>query len=164
MNYFLLVALALGILLVLFNLVENLKPIRIVLSPIDFHLSIYIDDILTQRSSIDQAHICLHHIQSYDIVLYRLVFIIEDVDFIEITDYFTQKMLLRQIGQRLAQHLLIGYFENETQSGIFPKYKKLENYLRRREIETVNLNQRLVRDSKCSSRKRISHSSIIVDL
>lgn len=113
------------------NIIENFKQRRIVLSPLDFHVSIYINNILKQQYSIDRAYICLHQIKSYNILLYHLVFIIEDIHLIKITDYFSFQLQLRQIGKYLAQNLYISYIESEYWIGIFPKYKKLKNYIRK---------------------------------
>ena len=52
------------------NLIENLKEKRIVLSPLDFHVSIYINNIFKQQCSIDRVYICLQQIESYNILLY----------------------------------------------------------------------------------------------
>ncbi|CAF0909624.1 unnamed protein product [Adineta steineri] len=111
------------------NLIENFQQRRIVLSPLDFHVSIYRNNILKQQCSIDRAYICLHKIESYNILLYHLVFIIEDIDFIKITDYFYYKFQLRQIGKHLAKNLFLSYIESQYWIGIFPKYKKLKNFI-----------------------------------
>ncbi|CAF0904437.1 unnamed protein product [Rotaria sordida] len=125
------------------NLFENFKQRRIVLSPIDFHVSIYINNILKQQCSIDHVYICLHEIKSYNILLYHLVFIIEDIDFIKISDYFYYKFQLRQIGKCLAKNLYISYLESQYWIGIFPKYKKLKNYIKNKQKQqTVNRNHR----------------------
>ncbi len=121
------------------NLIENLKQRCIVLSPLDFHVSIYINNILKQQCSIDRAYICLHEIESYNILLYHLVFIIEDIDLIKITDYFSYQLQLRQIGKCLAQNLYISYIESHNWIGIFPKYKKLKNYFQKRKYTIINL-------------------------
>ncbi len=117
------------------NLIENFKQRRIVLSPLDFHVSIYINNTLKQQCSIDRAYICLHEIESYNVLLYHLVFIIEDSDFIKISDYFYYKFQLRQIGKRLAQNLYISYIESQNWIGRFPKYKKLQNYIHKQTID-----------------------------
>lgn len=102
------------------------------MSPLDFHVSIYINNILKQQCSIDRAYICLHQIQSYNILLYHLVFIIEDIDLIYITDYFYYQLQLRQIGKCLAENLYLSYIESDHWIGIFPKYKRLQNYIQKR--------------------------------
>ena len=122
------------------NIIENFKQRRIVLSPLNFYVSIYINNILKQQCSIDRAYICLHKIESYNILLYHLVFIIEDIDLIRITDYFHYQLQLRQIGKCLAQNLYISYIESQYWIGIFPKYKKLKNYI---EKQTVNNNENI---------------------
>ena len=114
-------------------MIENLKQRRIVLSPLDFHISIYINNKLKQQCPIDRAYICLHQIESYNILLYHLVFIIEDIDFITISDYFYYQFQLRQIGKRLAQNLYISYLESQNWIGIFPKYNKLKKYIRKQQ-------------------------------
>lgn len=98
-------------------------------------MSFYKNQILIERHSIDRAYICLQQIQSYDILLYRLIFVIEDVDFIKITDYFPVELPLRRIGKSLAQNLYISYIESAGWNGIFPKYRKLKNYIGK---QTVN--------------------------
>jgi hypothetical protein len=112
------------------NLIENFKQRRIVLSPIDFHVSIYINNNLKQQYSIDRAYICLHQIKSYDILLYHLVLIIEDFDLIKISDYFSSQSQLQHIGKCLAQNLYLSYIESEYWMGIFPKYKKFKYFNR----------------------------------
>lgn len=121
------------------NIIENFQYRRIVLSPLDFHVSFYKNQILIEGHSIDRAYICLQQIQSYDILLYRLIFVIEDVDMIEITDYFPWELPLRRIGKCLAGNLYISYIESARWNGIFQKYKKLKNYI---EKQTVNPNNR----------------------
>lgn len=98
-------------------------------------MSFYRNDHLIQQCSIDRAYICLQEILSYDILLYRLVFVLEDIDLIEITDYFTSDIFLRRIGKCLARNLYISYIESAHWNGIFPKYQLLKNYLQR---QTVN--------------------------
>lgn len=152
-----------------FNLIENLKPIRIVLAPLDFRVSIYIDDKLRQHYPIECAYICLHQTKSYDVLLYHLVLIIEDVDFIQITDYFSYQFQLRQIGKRLAQNLYIGYLENEHWMGIFPKYLKLRNHIKlEQKVNAVDEGHRRStldeNDGAHFQRKRSIPSCTIVDL
>ncbi len=149
-EFFLLFTFGLLSIFLCLNLIENFKQRRIVLSPLDFHVSIYINNILKQQYSIEHAYICLHQIKSYDILLYHLVFIIEDIDFIKITDYFSYQSQLRQIGKHLAQNLYINYIESEYWMGIFPKYKKLKNYIQK---QTINSNNSI-------SRRRNIQSSI----
>lgn len=120
------------------NLIENFKQRRIVLSPLDFHISIYINNILKQQCSIDRAYICLHKTESYNILLYHLVFIIEDIDCIQISDYFSYKFQLRQIGKRLAQNFYISYLESQYWIGIFPKYKILKKYITLNQYDNIN--------------------------
>jgi len=98
-------------------------------------VSIYINNILKQQCSIDRAYICLHEIESYNVLLYHLVFIIEDIDFIKISDYFYYKFQLRQIGKCLAQNLYISYIESQYWIGRFPKYKKLQNYIQKQTMD-----------------------------
>ena len=124
------------------NLIEHLQQIRIVLSPVDFHISIYANDRLKQRCSIDRAYVCLHQIESYNVLLYHLVFVVEDIDLIKISDYFSYQWQLRQIGQRLAENLLISYVESQHWIGIFPKYQKLRTFTANRDDRTVNSNER----------------------
>lgn len=121
------------------NIIENLKQRRIVLSPLDFHVSLYISNTLKQRCSIDRVCICLHKIESYNTLLYHLVFIIEDIDFIKISDYFYYQFQLRQIGKRLARNLYISYLESENYIGIFPKYKRLKKYIRKKQVVQQNI-------------------------
>jgi hypothetical protein len=98
-------------------------------------VSIYINNTLKQQCSIDRAYICLHEIESYNVLLYHLVFIIEDIDFIKISDYFYYKLQLRQIGKCLAQNLYISYIESQYWIGRFPKYKKLQNYIQKQTMD-----------------------------
>ncbi|CAF3285969.1 unnamed protein product [Rotaria socialis] len=149
------------------NLIENLKQRRIVLSPLDFHVSIYINNTLKQQCSLDRVYICLHQIESYNILLYHLVFIIEDIDFIKITDYFHYKFQLRQIGKCLAQNLYISYLESQNWIGIFPKYKKLKNYIHKQQ-QTVNpyhnIDDIINVENNNYNRKRKIQQHTIIDL
>ncbi|CAF4125512.1 unnamed protein product [Rotaria sp. Silwood2] len=150
------------------NLIENFKQRRIVLSPIDFHVSIYINNRLKQQCSIDRVYICLHEIKSYNILLYHLAFIIEDIDFIKISDYFYCKFHLRQIGKCLAKNLYINYLESQYWIGIFPKYKKLKNYIKKKQ-QTVNQNYNtdhrlMIQNNNNFQRKRNIQSDIIINL
>ncbi|UJR33638.1 hypothetical protein I4U23_021072 [Adineta vaga] len=156
-NFLLVSIFGLLTLFLVFNLIENFKQRRIILSPLDFHVSIYINNHLIQQCSIDRAYICLHRIESYNILLYHLVFIIEDMDFIPISDYFSYKLHLRQIGKCLAENLFLSYIESENWRGIFPKYKKLMNYINRNDNEITNENNHLLR-------KRHVHSHTIINL
>ena len=118
------------------NIIENYQQRRLVLSPLDFHVSFYRKNLLVQRCSIDRAYVCLQQIQSYDIRLYRLVFVIEDLDLIEITDYFSSELSLRRIGKCLAQRFYISYIESAHWNGIFPKYHKLKTYISKTNSES----------------------------
>ena len=129
-SYIILCTFAILILFLCLNLIDNFQQRRIVLSPLDFHVSIYINNRLKQQCSIDRAYICLHQVESYNILIYHLVFIIEDIDFIEITDYFHCHFPLRQLGKCLAENLYLTYIETNHWIGIFPKYRKLKKFIR----------------------------------
>ncbi|CAF1018524.1 unnamed protein product [Didymodactylos carnosus] len=117
------------------NLVECLKQIRIVISALDLYVYYYVGGTLYRQHSLNKVYICLREVKTYDQILYHLVFIIEDVDLIEITDYFQFNIELRQLGIRLAKQLYIGYLESSDWIGTFPKYNKLKAYIRKLKLQ-----------------------------